>query len=84
MGRAEDLSCVDARAVVDIEMKPASVLTSQWSDRTGLSGLTMRSCVEDGDEAIVMAMAWSAEFFLDRARAADEDEFDRCPAGRLR
>jgi hypothetical protein len=25
VGRAEDLSCVDARAVVEIEMKPAAV-----------------------------------------------------------
>jgi hypothetical protein len=34
----------------------------------------IHAAVKDGDEAIGMAMTWSAEFFLDRARAADEDD----------
>jgi hypothetical protein len=34
----------------------------------------IRPAVEDGDEAIVMTVTWSAEFFLDRSRVTDEDD----------
>ena len=32
------------------------------------------AAVEDGHEAIIMLMTWSAEFFLDGARVANKDD----------